>query len=366
MSKDIFIIWITLFPFISLYGLYEGPKVWWLWTGGFFIAGWWLYRLYKNLPYHVYAEDTWLLAWIGVLILASVFGIHPLDSIVGGSYRHQGVLLFFALWLIILTMRFLSSHGRSVLNIMLASGVVLESVVVLVQKIGLYSARPLGTFGEPNAVAGYLAVGLYFYSRMKFKPFFKTLGYVLCIWAIVITGSRTGIAAVAILCTVNILGRFMAHHGLIRKYFMLTGTFLCLGFVSVLLFLSFSANRQASPYESRPMFWMLGTQEFTKRPLLGYGAETGEIIYDRAFLRINTRLENFMVDRSHNVFLDVALWSGVIGLFVFIGWLTAVGCTFVRTRDFHKFGALIAWVVFACFQPLGVVHWLQLVLIISI
>ena len=100
-------------------------------------------------------------------------------------------------------------------------------------------------------------------------------------------------------------------------------------------------------------------QEVIARPILGYGAESGEVIYHRAFNRRNINLLDFMVDRSHNVFLDVTLWSGVAGLILFMGWCIARAKE-LWAGDRLRFIALVAWVVFASFQPLGVVHWLQL------
>lgn len=361
-----FIFWIALFPFILLYSVYEGPKIWWLWAGGSVLTVRWIIRLFGRRHISFHRQDLWFLGWIAVLTIASALGIHPLDSFIGGSYRHQGVLFFITLWLIMVTCRGLSGRERKLMNALLAGAVVLESAVVIVQKLGNVVARPLGTFGEPNAVAGYIAVGLYFLLRLRMSNWVKYCGFVLGTAAVVVTESRTGIAAGALLVAAvifqSVIRKGVSPLRRIIAYTvtgsMLAGSIIFLGMIS--------GTRVESVYENRPLFWKLGWQQVAARPLLGYGAESGEIIYNRAFLTINTRLVDFMVDRAHNIFLDIALWSGVVGLAVFLVWLGSVIRGIIGSRDILRAGALLSWLVFAFFQPLGVVHWLSLVLIATL
>ena len=125
-------------------------------------------------------------------------------------------------------------------------------------------------------------------------------------------------------------------------------------------------KRPVSNYESRPLFWKLGMRALAARPILGYGAESEEAVYDYEFKRMNVRLIDLAIDRSHNMFLDVALWSGLIGLVVFTGWLMNIGRGFVVAGDSRRMVVFLAWMVFAGFQPMGVVHWMQLVLLASL
>lgn len=360
-----FILWIALFPFIFLYSVYEGPKVWWLWIGGSILTVSWIIRLFGRRRISIHPQDFWFLGWTGVLALASVLGVHPLDSFVGGSYRHQGVLFFITLWLIMVTCRTIVPRQRSFMKLLLAGGVLAESIIVLIQKMQDFSTRPPGTFGEPNAVAGYIAVGLYFLSQAHLKNWVKYTGYAVGVLAIVMTASRTGIAAAA-LFAVGMILKTVIRGGDVRKRILAYVFIGCVLAGSFVFLVMISGTRVESAYESRPLFWRLGWQQFVSSPILGYGAESGEIIYNRAFLTINTRLVDFMVDRAHNVFLDIALWSGAAGLAVFLIWLGSVIKELIRSRDVLRMSALLTWIVFAFFQPLGVVHWLCLVLIVSL
>jgi len=358
MYMRIFISWLSVFPFVMLYGAYEGPKVFWLWMGGFFLSVWWIIRMIRSRFPKIGAGAKWFLLWLLVLVIASVAGIHPVDSLVGGSYRHQGVLFFFTLFLVWLTLGAMTFKQKRMLVGLVAFGVVVESLIILWQKITIWSARPLGTLGEPNAVAGFLAIGLFWIASSDIPKLVRLLLYILTLLGIVATGSRAGIAT-ALIVTLGI-----AWHGIRAKPLIVAGV---LGVVMVGLTLvsAITTSRPRSLYESRPLFWQLGIRQVIARPILGYGAESGEVIYDRAFKQINVRLIDFMVDRSHNLFLDVALWSGMVGLILFIGWCIVIGKE-IWKRDRRRFIVFVAWFVFASFQPLGVVHWLQLIFLLSL
>lgn len=326
----LFVIWIVLFPFILLYGAYEGPKVWWLWMGGFALSIWWLLTRAKPTSWQ-------FLLWILVLLIASIVGVHPIASIIGGGYRHQGVLFFFTLFLIGETIPFLSIRWKKLLDTMLVWGVVIESSIVIFQKIVQWSARPLGTFGEPNAVAGFLAIGLYWVWRTKKMP-----GAIIVCLAILATGSRSAIIAASIvLC--GLLGT--------KKYVIAV-----FGVVAVAVI---GLARPVSLYENRPLFWTMATKAIVERPILGYGAESSEVVFDQTFARENIRLFDLVIERSHNIFLDIVMWSGLLGLLVFGRWMWEI----LRHSKIPL--VITAWIFFACVQPLGVVHWVQLMLLIK-
>ena len=110
-------------------------------------------------------------------------------------------------------------------------------------------------------------------------------------------------------------------------------------------------------FENRLVYWELGLEKVNENLLFGYGAESGEYIYNKAFYENNTPLFGMIVDRSHNLFLDITLWSGIIGLIIFILWL--------RLASKRKI-AILAWLIFASLQPLGVVHWVLLMILLYI
>jgi O-antigen ligase len=125
----------------------------------------------------------------------------------------------------------------------------------------------------------------------------------------------------------------------------------------VLFIIFVSAGKINSPYEGRQIIWKLGLEAVIKRPILGFGAESGEAIYNLAFKNLNASLSGLIIDRAHNLFLDVTMWSGVVGLVVFCGFL------FIRFKSLKENGrrlTFLSFLLYSMFQPLSVVHWLLL------
>jgi O-antigen ligase len=205
----------------------------------------------------------------------------------------------------------------------------------------LYFGKSLGTLGEANAVAGFLAIGLFFI----LETFPKFLLF-LPIAAIFVEQSRTG---VLVLLPV-ILGYW-------KKALPVLGLLV----IGLVVFISF--QKGISVFENRPLFWKLGIEKILERPVLGYGAESGEFIYNQAYIKSEMPLNNLIIDRSHNLFLDVAMWSGIIGLIIFVYWFYL---SFVNLKDLKKKMAIMSFVIFAMLQPLGVSHWVLLFIILNI
>jgi O-antigen ligase len=363
-----YIVWLGLFPFVHQFGVYEGAKVVWLWCGGFVLAAWWILRLLTHQSFELRASDRWFLIWLGLLTLSSLFGIHPVESIVGGGYRHQGVLFFLTIFLIAQTVRLLTPGAKRLLGTVLAAGSIVESAYVLWQRYSLPQERPLGTLGEPNATAGYLAIGIYWLLHGSFHWAVKVLALSLLIAGIVATESRIGLGAATI-----IFGAYgwSLRADLLRRNYLRAATVLFWAMIvalsSAVVFLAYIfATRPTSLYESRPLFWRMAIDAIEKRPWFGYGAESSETVFVQVFEQNMIHLWGFVVERSHNLFLDVAMWGGLIGLGIFIAWISTTLKYLGEEKSVLSCATFVAWIVFACIQPLGVVHWVQVMLLVAI
>ncbi len=350
MQVAIFTAWLSLIPFVTLGGYYEGPKTNLFLLGGFALSIFWIFRLIKNQQLlKLKKKDYWFWIWIAILTTTSLFGVHPAESIIGGSYRHQGVIFFLTLWLIGKTVGLFDSSEKRLLNKGAGLVVIAEAIIVFYQLIfgKLYLGRPLGTLGEVNAVAGFLAIGMYFII-VSFPKIYSLLP----IAAIVLTESRSGILAILpnLGFQINLIGRKMRA--------LLTG--LCLLLV-IFLFFHFSKVKGYSFFENREVIWPLAVQQIIKKPIFGYGAESGEIVFNNAFYESGFPLSDLIIDRAHNLFLDVAMWSGGIGLAVFLFWLYF---SFIDLTDVRKKLAFLSFLVFSMFQPLSVVHWILFFLVL--
>lgn len=334
-SKYIIILWLLALPLANFGGYYEGVKVLVYLVGCIAIT---IYLVFHRPVFHFRDVIYWL--WLAILTYASLNGIHPLESIWGGSYRHQGVIFFLGLWVILKFIESLEPDDKRLLLLGFLPLICFESLIVISQKVSglnLLNSRPMGTFGEPNATAGFLAVGMYlvFKGLREIKlgkiiwPF-----AILVLIAVFITGSRSGLLASG--CVLVSLIPIRSVNSI---------------FTSGLLI------RTDSLYENRLTFWQMAIDGIKRRPLWGYGAESGEVFYNLAFAKAEMPLVGLIVDRSHNIFLDVAMWSGLIGLGVFILWFIV---------NWKNSWGLVAWLIFASLQPLGVVHWMLLLLLFGL
>ncbi|QQG41530.1 MAG: O-antigen ligase family protein [Candidatus Woesebacteria bacterium] len=343
MLYDILIYYLAALPLVVWKGLYEGPKVFYFLTGSVPLIIFWIFRVLKYKKYFTFSKsDYFFLAWLFTLSVSSFIGIHPFESFLGGSYRQEGVIFFLALWLIGKTVELLDKDHKKLLTKSVGVVVLIECVVVIFQFFGgrLYFGHPLGTIGEANAVAGFLAIGSYF----VFESFPKLL-LLVPILTIFLAQSRSGILAI-----VPFLGN-------VKK------TFLIVLIPAMVLFLYiFTIGKGVSPFENRPIIWKLAVNQISQKPILGYGAESGEFVFNQAFVKSGIPLSDLIVDRAHNLFLDVTMWSGIVGLILFFGFLYQ---TFVGL-EINKKIALLSFLTYSMVQPLSIVHWILLIIIIKI
>jgi len=350
MFSIIFIFWITLLPLVFWNGAYEGPKVFWFLIGGVGIVVFWLYRvLWKKKNFILSKIDLFYFLWLGILLISSIFGVHVFESIVGGSYRHQGVIFFFLLWLVKKTVEILEPIKRKLLMKCVAISVVLECAVVIIQLVfgKMYFGKPLGSLGEANAVAGFLVIGSFFVYEYLSK-----LVLLIPIIALVVTQSRTGVLA-----GLMIFGNLINNIGVKTKIVLWSLLFL----VTSLGLMVLTGQKGNSPIENRSLVWKLGVDQIVNKPILGYGAESGEVVYETAFRNYGLPLYNLIVDRSHNLFIDVAMWSGLFGLVVFFVWLLL---SYKNLTTITKKFAFFSFLIYSFFQPLSIAHWILFFLLL--
>lgn len=350
MLKALFAGWIALLPLISWNGRFEGPKVLWFLVGGTGVIAYWLFRILRQKKYFDFLKsDLFYFLWLVTLLISSVFGVHFNLSIVGGSYRHQGVIFFFLLWLVGKTFLILKGSDKKLVIKFIGLAVLMESAIVIFQYIfgKVYFDKPLGTIGEANAVAGFLVLGSYFIFQIfpKIILIFPTI-------PLFMEQSRSGILTGLVMS-----GAFMDKLKPKSKIVIWSLTILTASILVMLL----TSQKTNSPFENRYTVWKLGITSVMKKPVLGYGAESGEVVYNEAFKNYGLPLYNLMVDRAHNLYIDVAMWSGGIGLIMFIAWLIN---RFKSLTGFPQKYAYLAFLVYAFFQPLSIVHWILFFLII--
>lgn len=281
-----------------------------------------------------------------------------------GGYRHQSVLFFFLLGLFALATKELKTKGKKSILKWASIAIIIETLIIYSQWLAIkfnfpiltYNQRPIGTFGEPNAVASFLVLGLPILVTSFQQPLIPILSVV---FAILLTGSKAG--SLAIIAELGILGFLWKKKLPTRKFLLIASSFLIVtvGIFGVYL------ERYESPFENRWLIWNLGIKAIQEKPILGYGAEEIIAVYDQEFRQINLPLEELAIDRSHNLFLDITLFSGLMGLAVFCFWLQQVFKKLLKEKSW-VLASLVGFLVFSFFQPIGVIHWFYLIFLISL
>jgi hypothetical protein len=344
----IFIYWLGILPIWVFNYRFEEPKVFLFLIGGLCLSIYWITRFIKSSKsFDLKRSDLWFLGWIVILTVSSIIGVHPIDSILGGSYRHQGVLFFLTLFLLGKTIESLDKNLRKKLGKIVATVVLFEFGLITTQYLfgHVYFGKPLGTIGEANAVVGFLAIG----STFVFENFPKWVVFGMPI-SVLIMSSRSG--------ALSFLAFFIGFFSRKIKPMIL----IALAAIALLYVVLVSLNKNYSRFEDRQIYWKLAASTISVKPILGYGAETGERVFEEAYKKSGFPLSKLIIDRSHNLFLDVFMWSGLLGLITFTGWLVSGG---KDLKDLSRRASFFAFLTYSFFQPLSIVHWLLLTLILK-
>jgi len=179
-----------------------------------------------------------------------------------------------------------------------------------------YNGRIVGTMGNPNFLGGWLAMALPLAMgemeklKLKQKSIINFLLLALSLTAIFLSGSRGAWLAVGLVGVLWLLVR--------RKFKILV--ILLVSFSLIFfhlrggrLFIFTPWVSRDSIWENRLIIWQEGIKAAAKQPIFGYGQENFELIFPA-----DRRLP---VDNAHNLFLEILLSSGIIGLLIYLAIL---------------------------------------------
>lgn len=365
VNISIYVVCLVLItPFIvvfSSYSPYEYPKFLFYGIGAGILLCIALFSwLYQKTSVRFFHNHFYLLviAYICVVFLANFLGADFVASFWGSPFRHQGFLLLLVNVGLFFAISLQNKKDRELAYIVFEKGAVVVAFLLCVfafwqafaafvlhaASIPLYQGRIVGTFGNPNSFGGYLVMLLPFvllfrhpfgvsFRRIKFV--FRFIFVLGIVFAILLTGSRGALLATVIL---------FALVGLLNKGFIIKGwrkILLGLAFF-ILLFLGGLLQSRQSPWDNRYIIWQGGWEAFLERPVLGYGQEN--------FAHAFTKVKFYPLDNAHNIFLEVAVASGIVGLVLF---LSILGKAFFQANLAIKM-SLVAFIIVAQFNPLSI------------
>ena len=341
----------------SVFNPYEIPKfivfVGITWLLGFFF----LYKTIeqgKALQLRPYLLTSTILMYALIVFIADVTGVDPKISFLGSIYRYQGFLLLLScllFYFVVKTVKQSQKQAEQIFTRYLFISTVIICGYAIVQGLLWYGlrfpyiptsgGRIIGTMGNPNVLAGYMVMLLPFilYAK-KLSKNKKTLLTSMLLITVVFTDSRTGMLAVTIVLSsallVQVFKRFSK-----KIMFLIICVMLCLLFLVLMMGKQSLLLKRTSVWDNRPYLWQTVLDGVIKRPLLGYGQENVEFLFPKTYAK---------VDNAHNIFLEVAGASGLVGLILFV-CILAIG---LKGASSPVRLALFTFLIIAQFNPLSI------------
>lgn len=312
------------------------------------IFGLWLYLAYKEPTYR--PKKSWLLysaaAYLGVMILATAFGVNSVRSFWSNFERMEGLVTYlhlFAYFLVISTVLNSKKLWFWFLNTSVLASVII-SIYGFVQLAGKAAIHQSGT--RLDATLGnsaYLAVYILFHifllaylcvvAQRENNRFLKYLYAILGVAeAVILYFTATRGAILGLLGGVGLIVLLLAWRGRgsVRKWslgavavmIVLVGLFIGIkdtAFVkeSPVLSRFGEISLSSGTSMSRLLIWNMSWQGFKERPILGWGPENYGVVFAKFYDPKMWGQEPWF-DRSHNVFFDNLINGGLLGLVAYL------------------------------------------------
>ncbi|MBI3955247.1 O-antigen ligase family protein [Candidatus Gottesmanbacteria bacterium] len=329
----VFIAGLFITPFIFWpWGVpYEVPRVWFVnrWIEVLLILTVITYRkdLIKKIASSLNSITLLIIIFLIVGFVSSITGADLPKSLIGNYYRGDGLITYLHLAVFSLMVNlFWQDFNKRLFHLCLAWGSVLISIMTLVMSILVinfnllaiphWENRAVGiTFGNPNFLAGYLAVTLPFvFYQIKTTGKIRRLGWILAVilqyLAIVATNSYGGLA----IGLLALVGWFLI--GKKRG----VQTFILLSLISIILitFAIFQQNKISGFVpEGRERIFRKILLGVKKRPILGYGFANSDYAFEAGEWPIKLQHDVYL-DKAHSTALEILATSGVAGLTVYL------------------------------------------------
>ena len=215
-----------------------------------------------------------------VLMLSAAFVAVSIVSFIQASYRYGSflTLLDFIIYFflaVILFRRSWTDRERAGLQWLLLGSTTLQAAVAVFTGLSIPEIRPAGFFANPNQLAAYLGIGLWaaasrFFAVRGLRIRASVLASAGILAAgLILTGSRGGMAAVAVMVLVAIL--FGASRVSFRRTVASLAIVLVIGTLAAAA-LAYRFRTRTDPYPyARLQIWAAVTRAIADQPILGMG-----------------------------------------------------------------------------------------------
>ncbi len=361
---------VFLLPVITTPSLiYEGHVGKWLLIAGvitFLLIYTWLKKNKTNEPLsHGKNFGLLMLTLYGIVVVAWSFLGDPIKGLLGDALRLNGawmwiLMIGFAWWLSWWANT--SNKRLFILRMQSLAAVIVVGLAILVQfapeffnaivgtegigwdqYYGFVRIKLTGLWGSSTYLAAYVLMSLFLmglHVRLEKTRWIKKavmVGIVLAIFGVWGTGSRgsqVGVIIGLVLMGLAYLQTRSSKLHVIIKRFAVAALLCVTAFVYLLAFTP--ADQQAQrPYHpmywfeqldsqggisTRLLFWSSALDGIKEKPLLGWGHEMYETVFDTHYKKEVAQfgLQETWTERAHNQLLEVAVTTGLIGLLVYL------------------------------------------------
>ena len=305
-------------------------------------------------------------AFLGIITLSAIFGENPTKSFWSNFERMEGVVTYFhlfAYFIVASTVLTVRGFWRPYLNLHLFAGVIMAIYGVLQWSGGLDivqdGMRVNGTLGNAAYLGTYALFNIFLAGFFMARESFTTTGErarvaiygaIILLQTFVLYHTATRGAMLGLLAGIGLSTLLVAiferekkilRNGAIGVLFataLFVGGFIAMRdaqFVKdspvLSRFAAISFTEQTT--KSRFMVWNMAYQGFKERPVLGWGMENFNYVFNEYY---NPKMydQEQWFDRAHNVFFDWLIAGGLPALFAYISlFACAIYCIWRRADE---------------------------------
>lgn len=320
-------------------------------------------------PIHIPPFSQWskpvplYLLFMLLLTVSSLFNRELEQGILGQPYRYQGVLFFAScggLALLVSQGSAAKKYAREWMKMVAIVGVI-SSVVVMVQYLQIYlfhisilsyAGRPIGTFGNPNFAAGYLALAYAFAYVVSPTRKYKIIATLVFGTAILCTASLSGIGSFLAMFLVLWLSKQWKKMCIA----IILSLIVCSG-----MYVAYS-QRTPSSFDRRSVIWGKAVQATLAKPVIGWGPENFAQAFNTYIREEELHLLHIRIDRAHNEQLEVSVAGGLIGLGLYgalmMLLLKRAMTVYIQSRNPFLLAICVGFVVYGAFNVISISQYI--------
>lgn len=305
-----------------------------------------VYPVRNEVSNGVYLPFLILLGFFFALILATIFSQDIMFSIFGSPNRAGGALnlLFFLVFACFLALFTDENSWKKLFNLLFAAGVLISSLA-FIQYFNIFKNVFISfESGNTPSFLGnstFLAIYMLFLSILSFtlltqekekkKKWIYGALFLLFGFTILITGARAAYLGL-------LIGFFFFFFFYPKKFKLLKIAASSLVLFAIIVVISFNIFPQiaeknnllkiavnrlsikrvaADLLGTRFSAWGITLQAIKDKPLLGWGPENFYIGFEKYYDPAISNVKNMWWDRPHNVFLDIAVSSGIVSAILY-------------------------------------------------